>query len=93
MERRQVIQPSNWSRFHWEPRAEPASFELMPENLSIQEEEGGERLVLRGGRHVAIDREVRKELDDLDRPHVIGVSNTVVVDVPPDPTDVGLLGS
>ena len=24
MERRQVIQPSNWSRLHWEPRAEPA---------------------------------------------------------------------
>ncbi len=41
------------------------TFELMPENLSIQEEEGGERLVLRGGRHLAIDREVRKELDGL----------------------------
>jgi hypothetical protein len=69
------------------------AFELAPEDFAIKEEEGGERLVLRGGRHLTFDREMREELDDLDCSHLIGVSNTVVVDVPPDPTDVGLLGS
>jgi hypothetical protein len=34
-----------------------------------------------------------EELDDLDRTHVIGVSDPVMMDVPPDPADVGLFGS
>jgi hypothetical protein len=35
---------------------------------------------------------MREELDDLDGPHLVGVSNAVVVDAPSNPADVGLLG-
>ena len=69
------------------------TFELTPENFSIQEDQGREGLILRGGRHLAIDRKMREEFDDLEWPHLVRVSDAVVVNVPPDPADVGLLGS
>ena len=69
------------------------SFELAPENLSVEEEESGERLVLCGGRYLPIHCEMREELHHLGAPHLVRMAKSVEVDIPPDPADVGLLGS
>lgn len=69
------------------------TLELTAENLSIEKEQGREGLVLGGRCHLAVDRQVREELDDFGRTQLVWVSNIVVVDVSPDPADVGLFGA
>lgn len=69
------------------------SFELASEDLAVEKDEGGEGLVLGRCGDVSLGREVGEELDDLDGSELVGMSDTVVVDVAADPSDVGLLRS
>lgn len=46
--------------------------QLMAEHLAIQEQNGGERLVLSGCGDMAVDRKVGKEGSDLASPNVAG---------------------
>ena len=70
---------------------EPARFTA--EDLLVQEEHGGERLVLRRRAHMPVDRQRCEELRDLRRPHLRRMPFVVKQDEPPSPTDVRFLGT
>jgi hypothetical protein len=57
------------------------------------EEQRGQRLILRSGRHPAIDGQVGEECFDLRGAHGVRVPDAVVADEAFDPEHVGLLGA
>jgi len=63
------------------------------EHVSVEEEQRGQRLVLRGGADPAVDGEVGEEGVDLRLAHLDWMPLAVKDDKAPDPRDVGLLGS
>lgn len=65
----------------------------MVEDVAVEEEEGGERLVLGGGGDVFFDGEVGEEGLDFWGAHVFGVAFAVEEDVAFDPVAVGLFGA
>ena len=67
--------------------------EFSPEDLLVQKDEGGEGLVLGGGGDATLDGQMREDLDDLDRAHVIRMADCVVVNGSPNPADVRVLGN
>ena len=74
----------------------PASAEQLEvdaEDVAVEEEQGGEGLVLRGGRHVLVDGKWGEEGFDFGCGHVGRVALVVEEDVAPDPVQVGGLGA
>ena len=67
--------------------------EVLAEDLSIQEEEAAEGLVLRGRRDLSLRGEVREELRNFGMSHHGGMAFTLEEDEPADPADIGLLGA
>ena len=67
--------------------------EIDCQDLPVQEEQGAQRLVLRGRGDLPLDCEGAQEARDFGRPHVGGVALVVEEDVAADPRDVGLLGA
>ncbi len=63
------------------------------EDFAIEEEDGGEGLVLGGGSDVFLDGEVGEEVLYFGRAHVFWVAFFVEEDVAGDPIDVGVFGS
>ena len=63
------------------------------QHLLIQEEQGAKGLILRRSADVAVNRQVRKELIDLRRPHLQGMAFGVKEDVTDDPLAVRLFGA
>ena len=66
----------------------PASAEQLEvdaEDVAVEEEQGGEGLVLRGGRHVLVDGKWGEEGFDFGCGHVGRVALVVEEDVAPDP--------
>jgi hypothetical protein len=66
---------------------------VLMEHLAIEKEQRTERLVLRGGGHVAFDRQVGEERLHLGAAHVLRVAFGVEQNVARDPIGVGLLGA
>lgn len=69
--------------------ADPRRIEL--EHVAVQEDDRCERLVLRGRRDTAIDREVRQEVLEFARPEFARMPTRMEADVVPDPHQVKLL--
>ena len=67
--------------------------EIDCQDLPVQEEQGAQRLVLRGRGDLPLDGEGAQEAGDFGRPHVGGVALVVEENVATDPRDVGLLGA
>ena len=67
--------------------------ELAAEHALVQEEDRGERLVLRGRGDAALGGEAGQERGDLGLPHLVGMSPAVEPDEPADPAEIGLLGA
>ena len=67
--------------------------DVEPEDVAVQEQHGGERLVLSRRAELLLDREVRQELVDLGLGHVLGVPHLVEPDEALHPHDVGRLGA
>jgi hypothetical protein len=61
--------------------------------LLIEEEQGGQGLVLRGGRDLALDGEVRQKRFDLGRAHRARMTPSMKQDKSTDPLQVLLLGA
>lgn len=61
---------------------------LLPQNLAIQEQDGGQRLVLGGGRDMPLVGERRQERGHLRLPHLAGVAHAVVTDVAAHPVRI-----
>ena len=66
---------------------------VLLEDAAVEEEEGGEGLVLGGGGDVAIDGKVGEESDDFGRAQVFGVLLVVEKDVTFGPVNVGVFGA
>ena len=62
---------------------EPGQFDV--QDLLAEKQQRGQSLVLRGGRHLAIDRQVREERLDLCRGHVGRMAHAVEQDEAPRP--------
>jgi hypothetical protein len=62
-----------------------------PEDVAIQEEHRAERLVLRGGGHVAVGGECARECGDRLGPELPGMALAMEEDEATDPADVRLL--
>lgn len=62
-------------------------------NASVQEQYRGERLLVGGCRHVALDGEVSEKSFDLRCAHFSRVPQMMKADEAPDPEDVCLLGA
>jgi len=69
------------------------ALQRLAEDLSIEEEQGAEGLVLGGCGDLELDREMDEELADLDLPHLLWVSFLVEEDVALDPAEIGPLGA
>jgi len=69
---------------------EPGQFQL--QNLLIEEQQGGERLVLRCRRNVAVDGQVGKEGLDIAGAHVEGVTLAIEQDKSANPVQILLFG-
>ena len=67
--------------------------DLAVQHVAVEEQQGAERLGLRGGADVLGHGEVGDEGVDLGLRHVGGVAEPVEADVPPHPAAVGLLGA
>ena len=67
--------------------------ELAAEYIFVEEEDRGGGLILCRRGHSTFHGEMGEELDDFGGAHLLGMAEVVVVDVPPDPAHVGLLGS
>jgi hypothetical protein len=67
--------------------------QLATQNLSIEEKQRAQSLVLRGRRELIANGERRQERGDLDGAHLGWVTLAVKEDVAPDPVNVGLLGA
>ena len=65
---------------------------VLTQDLAVEKQEGRQRLVLRRGAHLRIDRERREEARKLLRAHLPGMPPAVKQDVMTDPADVRLLG-
>jgi hypothetical protein len=63
------------------------------QHLLIQEQQGVQRLRLRAGGHVALDRQVGQELFDLGGAQLQGRAVVVKVQEAPYPVEVAFLGS
>lgn len=63
------------------------------EDVAVEEEEGGEGLVLGGGGDILFDSEMGDEGLNFGDAHVFGVAFAVVEDVAFDPVFVGLFGA
>jgi hypothetical protein len=63
------------------------------EDVTVQEEDGAESLVLRGGRDVALASEIVEECGDLGGAQVAGMATRVKADEGADPVEVRLLGA
>jgi hypothetical protein len=63
------------------------------QDLSVQEEQGAQCLVLSGRGDPSVHGEGTEEAGDFGRPHLGGVALVVEEDVAADPRDVGLLGA
>lgn len=70
---------------------EPRQLDL--QNLLVQKQQCGQRLVLRRRRHLAVHRQVREERLDLGGRHVSGMALVVKQDESPYPEQVLLLGA
>jgi hypothetical protein len=66
---------------------------VLLEDAAVEEEEGGEGLVLGGGGDVAIDGKVGEESGDFGRAQVFGVLLVVEKDVTFGPVNVGVFGA
>ena len=66
---------------------------MAAEDLSIQEEKGGEGLILGTGGDVSICCQIRKKLFDGVFGEVARMSQSVIADVPFDPPDISSLRS
>ncbi len=67
--------------------------QLPVEDLLVEEEQGGERLILSGSSDVCLDGEVAEELRDFFFPHLGGVAFLVEKDEAADPVGVGFFGA
>jgi hypothetical protein len=67
--------------------------QLFVQHLPVEEEQGRQRLVRRGGGHVAIHRQVRQEGLDLRCAHLVGMALAMKEDEPPDPVDISIFGA
>jgi hypothetical protein len=67
--------------------------EVEREDAAVEEDDGAEGLVLRGGGRVAVDGEVVQEGGDLGRAEGSGMAAAVEGDVGADPVEVRLLGA
>lgn len=67
--------------------------DVLIENVAIEEEEGGEGLVLRGRGDVVIGGQVGEEGFDFGRAHLGGMAFLVEEDVAFDPAEVGFFGA
>src|SRR5437667_3856782 len=70
---------------------EPRELDL--EHLAVEEEQRLQGLVLRGGAHLAVHREVGQELLDCGRAELTRVSAPVKADVTPHPLQISLLSA
>src|SRR6266536_4560161 len=77
------------------PRAHDAiePREIHLQHVLVEEQEGAQRLILRRGGDLPIDRQGREELRNLDCAHLSGMPFVVEEDEAPDPGDVRLLGA
>src|ERR1700730_3083831 len=77
------------------PRAHDAiePRELHLQHVLVEEQEGAQRLILRRGGDLPIDRQGREELRHLGCAHLRGMPFVVEEDEAPDPGDVRLLGA
>jgi hypothetical protein len=62
--------------------------EIAPQDFAVQEEQGGQRLALRGGAYVLPNGQIGEKGVDLCLPHLQGMPLAVVEDVPAHPADV-----
>jgi len=84
----------NYSRIQRAAHGQAAGgLQLNSEDLAIEEEEGAERLILRGSRDVFFHCQVSEEGPDFGSAHVPGVTFAVEENEAPDPIHVGLLGA
>ncbi len=60
-------------------------FEIFLEHFPVEEEQGAERLILGGGRHVTIDRQMVEEHLNLGAPHMSRMSLAMKKNEPPYP--------
>src|SRR5207253_1771507 len=67
--------------------------ELDPEHVAVEEEQRLQRLVLRGGAHLAVHREVGQESLDCGRAELTRVPALVKTDVTPHPLQISLLSA
>lgn len=67
--------------------------DVLVEDVAVEEEDGGERLVLGGGGDVLFDGEVGEEGLNFGDAHFFGVAFAVVEDVAFDPFGVGFFGA
>jgi len=70
-----------------------APFQILFKDLAVQEQDGVEGLILRGGGDLLIHGQVGQEGLDFRRAHVLGMSFAVVENVAFDPADVGFFGA
>ena len=66
--------------------------EILSEDLLVQKQQRRQRLILRGGRDIALRREPAQERLHLARAELGGMPRPVVEDEPADPEPIGLLG-
>ena len=67
--------------------------ELPPQHVLVQEKKRAQCLVLAGGAQVSVGGEAREELRDLLLTHFVRMAFAVKENEPPDPADIGPLGS
>ena len=70
---------------------EPIELDL--QHLAIQEQQGIEGLILRGGRHIALRGQKGEEDRNLPGAHVPRMAAMEIPDEVPDPVVIGLLGA
>ena len=66
--------------------------DLPVEDVAVEEEKGGERLILGRGAHAASRGEMGQERRDLRLPHLVRMPLAVEQDEPANPADVRLFG-
>lgn len=74
-------------------RGRQDGFDFFVEDFAVEEEDGGEGLVLGGGGNVAVVSEVKEEGLDFGGAHFEGVAFAVEEDVAAHPVKVGLFGA
>lgn len=65
--------------------------DLLPEHVLVEEQQGAERLILRGSTDLALDRQMRQEIPDMSGGQIFGMAFAVKANVALDPIGVRLL--